>query len=110
MAIRSPKNCEFTYKDDSVPLEAAMEPIIMMHINGDILRRCLEERRLEELLGYTEVGLQILQGSLLQSRFIELLHQLHRDKLEKRAPSHAATRFYIDQAYADLEFFLRPVM
>jgi hypothetical protein len=103
LAIRSPLLCEFTYQDDPVPLELSVEPKLMMHVDGDILKRCLEGRSLENLL---RVGEDTVEARKIFEAFCELLQAAYYGKLEKGAT--AAT--YVDQAYAFLELCLRPVL
>lgn len=80
-----------------------MKPKTMMHIDGDILYRCLRDHRLEELL---QIGSEDEKVKDLFAMFLELLQAAHRDLLEK----DAAPGVYIAQAYADLELYLRPMM
>ena len=103
LAKRSPKVCEFTYTAMEFPLEPALEPKTMMHIDGDILRRCLNDGRLEELLCS---GHETEKAIVTQSKFAELLHGLHGEKVDGKADVNVL----IEQAYKDLEFFLRPVL
>jgi hypothetical protein len=103
LAKQSPKVCEFTYTYDAFSLEPVLEPKIMMHIDGNILRRCLEDGSLEELLC---IGHDKEEAVATQAKFVELLHGLHRGRLGK----NAALEVYVEQAYKDLEFFLRPVL
>ncbi len=103
LAIRSPEICEFTYKDDPMPLDSVTEPKVRMHVDGDILRRVLEGRRIWELLRVeenTEDAQQIFR------RFVELLQDVHRGSLEK----DASPNVYVNQVFADLQFYLRPVL
>lgn len=103
LCIRSPEICEFTYKDDPVPADTATEPKIMMHVDGDILRKCVSYRALERLLlPKTETG----ESVRIWKRFVALLQDVHCGTLEKDATPLA----YIDQAYADMEYYLRPVL
>jgi hypothetical protein len=102
LAKQSPKVCEFTYTQDPIDLEPAPEPKVMMHVDGDILRRCLDDGSLEELLC---VG-QETEREATRVAFVELLQGLHRGRLEK----DVAFDVYVEQAYKDLEFFLRPVL
>ncbi|TVY80576.1 hypothetical protein LSUE1_G004225 [Lachnellula suecica] len=111
LAIRSPKMCEFTYKDDTFLLEPATSPKRMMHIDGDILKRCLAERTLEELLQF---GQETEQAAQILSKFYDLLLDLHN------GPHNGSTSLaleegldaavYVEQAYRDLEFYLRPAL
>lgn len=102
LGIRSPQVCEFTYKDDVAPLEPATTPKRMMHVDGDILRRCLEDRALEGLLG---IGLGCEDNQAVIARFCELLDELHEGVLD----ASTATEVYLELAYRDLELLLRPV-
>ena len=75
----------------------------MMHVDGDILRRCLEDGSLDELLC---IGQETEEVAKMHGKFVELLQGLHRGRLEK----NAELGVYVEQAYKDLEFFLRPVL
>jgi hypothetical protein len=103
LAIRSPKVCEFTYKDDSVPREPLGVPKLMMHVDGDILKRCLLQKSLEELL---HIGQETEEAAEIFSKFYERLQELHEGKLDE----HADAAVYVEQAYTDLVFYLRPVL
>jgi hypothetical protein len=103
LAIRSPKVCEFTYKDDSVPLEPLATPKLMMRVDGDILKRCLMQKSLAELL---RLGQNTEESAQIFTKFYELLQELHGGALEE----HADSSLYMEQAYADLRFYLRPVL
>jgi hypothetical protein len=104
LALRSPKVCEFTYKDSPMPLTGPVkEPKIMMHIDGDILRHCLELRILEDLL---QLDVHGEETGILFGRFVELLQGVHLGTLPVEAPPTV----YMEQAYADLDFLLRPVL
>lgn len=103
LAIRSSRACEFTYRNDGVPLGVITAPKIMMHIDGDILRRCLNMRLLEELLYVIN---DTIQAPKIFTRFYELLQELHHGTIE----SGGKPTTYVSQAYKDLEFFLRPVL
>ncbi|KAL3428379.1 thermotolerance protein [Phlyctema vagabunda] len=110
LALRSPVVCPFTHSID-VPLEPSIEPKIMMHIDGDILRRCLEQQWLEELLDSNpaEHGQEYGRNKHVISaygRFVELLQELHGGTLDR----DATPQDYVNQAYLDLEFYLRPVL
>ena len=103
LAKQSQKVCEFTYAHDMFSLEPILEPKIMMHVDGDILRRCLGDGSLEALLC---IGQETEEAVATQTRFVELLQGLHRGRL----PKNADLSVYVEQAYKDLEFFLRPVL
>ena len=103
LAIRSPKVCEFTYKDEPLPLEPLSAPKLMMHVDGDILKRCLAERNLEGLL---RLGEETGEAAEIFPKFCELLQELHEGKLDE----HADAAAYVEQAYTDLAFYLRPVL
>ena len=103
LAIRSPSLCEFTYQDDPVPLDLPVEPKLMMHVDGDILRRCLESRSLEHLL---RVGQDTVEARTIFEKFHELLQAAYRGELVESSTAAA----YIDKAYAFLELYLRPVL
>lgn len=102
LAKVSPKACEFTYVDDDIQLSTPREPKIMMHIDGDILKRCVEERLLEEIL---RIGEESEEANEIQRRFCELLQELHGGDLPNNA-----SEVYIERAYLDLQFWLRPVI
>ncbi|CAG8960954.1 hypothetical protein HYFRA_00002491 [Hymenoscyphus fraxineus] len=103
LALRSPEVCEFTYKDGEIPLEPPRTPKLMMHIDGDILKRCLEGGHLERLL---DMGVGSPEAQEKFEKFYEIIQALHKGTLEKNA-DHAV---YVEQAYQDLLFFLRPVL
>jgi hypothetical protein len=103
LAKQSPKICEFTYSQDIAPLEPTTEPKTMMQVDGDILRRCVEERGLEELFC---IGQETEDAIKTQGIFYDLLQELHRGRLGK----DAAMSDCVQRAYKDLEFFLRPVL
>jgi len=103
LAMQSPKICEFTYTKGTLPLEPVTEPKVMMHVDGDILRRCAQDGNLQELLC---IGQETEEAVKTQGKFCELLQELHRGRLQK----DAGMGVYLKQAYKDLEFFLRPVL
>lgn len=103
LALRSPEVCEFAYKDDEMPLEPLRTPKIMMHIDGDILKRCLDGGYLEELL---EIGTDSPEAIEKFEKFHEIIQALHQGTLQKNADPAV----YVEQAYEDLWFFLRPVL
>lgn len=103
LCLLSKTVCEFHYFSGPIILEVTMKPKTMMHVDGDILYRCLRDRRLEELL---QIGSEGEKAKELFAMFVELLQAAHRDLLEK----DAATEVYIAQAYADLELYLRPMI
>ncbi|KAE8450543.1 hypothetical protein EG329_006274 [Mollisiaceae sp. DMI_Dod_QoI] len=102
LAIRSPKVCEFTHKDGPVPLDSITEPKLRMQIDGDILKRCLLGRQLEDLL---RIGENTPEANKIFERFCELLRDHHGEYV-----SNAEPEMYLEQAYADLSYFLRPVL
>jgi hypothetical protein len=103
LATRSPKICEFTYRDDPMPWDTLTEPKTMMHIEGDVLKTVLHKRGLEELLG---ADLDTPDSRRKWKKFTEFLQDVHQGALEK----DGIPAYYIAHAYADLEFYLRPVM
>lgn len=102
LARQSPKICEFTYDQQTLPLEPVSEPKIMMHVDGDLLQR-VEENDLQELL---RIGKETVEAANIQSMFRELLQEMHGERLDKDAEMSV----YIKRAYNDLGFFLRPVL
>jgi hypothetical protein len=102
LAKRSPLLCEFTYQDDPVPLDLPVEPKLMMHVDGDILRRCLEGRSLENLL---RIGQDTVDTRKIFEKFCELLQAAYGELAEGVSPATC-----IDKAYAFLELYLRPVL
>ncbi|KAG9231393.1 mono-functional DNA-alkylating methyl methanesulfonate N-term-domain-containing protein [Amylocarpus encephaloides] len=104
-ALRSPKVCEFNYKDGEAPLEPAQSPKIMMHVDGDILRRCLDGHYIEELVCLDTTSKQKKTDEVF-SKFCVLLQELHEGTLEGSLNPSG----YVQQAYEDLAFFLRPVL
>ncbi|KAG4443770.1 hypothetical protein IFR05_000761 [Cadophora sp. M221] len=103
LATRSPKICEFTYRDDPMPLDTMTEPKTMMHIDGDVLRTVVLRRGLEELLG---IDLDTDDSRRTLKKFTELLQDVHQGTLE----NDGTAVYYISQAYADLKLYLRPVV
>ncbi|KAI1001461.1 hypothetical protein K3495_g6740 [Podosphaera aphanis] len=116
LALRSPKVCEFTYRDnlDLNPLKFERLPKISMHIDGDLLKRCLQGRLIEDLLevNIDKQSIQInpskvtLKDTKYSKRLYEILQELHGESL----PLNQGIDVYIKQAYCDLEFILRPVI
>jgi hypothetical protein len=102
LAQASSKACEFTHADGDIQLSTPPEPKIMMHIDGDILKRCLDERLLEEII---RIGDESEEAIGIQRRFSELLEELHGENLLNNA-----LEMYIERAYLDLQFWLRPVI
>jgi predicted HAD superfamily phosphohydrolase len=90
--------------DGPVPLEIAMEPKIMMHVDGDILRRCLEDRRLEELL---RIGQKTVKAKEIFQKFCELLQGLLHSEIVEIVED---AETYVKEAYRLLDFYLRPVL
>ncbi|KUJ10314.1 uncharacterized protein LY89DRAFT_740042 [Mollisia scopiformis] len=103
LAIRSPVVCEFTHKDTPLPLGSVFQPKLRMHIDGDILKRCLVGRHLEELL---LIGQDTPEATMLFDRFCNVLRGHHGVNFVENAHPEE----YLEQAYADLNYFLRPVM
>ncbi|EHL02719.1 hypothetical protein M7I_1235 [Glarea lozoyensis 74030] len=60
-------------------IKPAMAPKIMMHVDGDVLKRCLDEQHLEHLL---RIGHETEDASKIFSKFYELLQELHGGSLE----------------------------
>ncbi|KAK5653859.1 hypothetical protein OQA88_7783 [Cercophora sp. LCS_1] len=71
-----------------------------MHVDGDMLRRCLEKRALERLLSWPEH----------EGRFIELLNAVDEGRRATglRVPDGREQHFKM--AYDILDYFLRPVL
>ena len=104
MASQSPKVCEFTYNDhDTAKLWPRAEPKLMLHIDGDILQKCLQNRCLEELLC---VQNNKSEQDAIQAKFRELLEAVHPGELGKDDSIDSLIR----RAYTDLGYLLRPVM
>lgn len=103
LAVRSPTVCQFTCKDTPIPEDGVTEPKLRMHIDGDILKRCLVDRHLEELL---LIGNDTPEAMIISARFCKLLREYHEGKFAE----NTQLEVYVEQAYADLNFFLRPVM
>lgn len=103
LAIQSPHVCEFTYNEhDFSKLQPVTEPKIMMHVDGDILKRCLQDRCLEELLYVSDTE----ERAKIEIEFRELLEALHRGQLGR----NSSMKDFIDCAYTYLELILRPVL
>ncbi|QSZ34048.1 hypothetical protein DSL72_005628 [Monilinia vaccinii-corymbosi] len=76
-----------------------------MQVDGDILKRIVENRKLEELFRIGEH--QTDENKREFHRFCELLKMMHNGKLKMNDDP----MFYIEHAYDDLEeVFLRPVL
>ncbi|CZR62372.1 uncharacterized protein PAC_12269 [Phialocephala subalpina] len=103
LAILSPQVCEFTYKDGPVSLTSITDPKLRMQIDGDILKRCLVGRHLESLL---RLGQNTSESKKVFERFCELLQDYHGGNF----PMHAGVEAYLEQAYTDLNYFLRPIL
>lgn len=89
--------------DGPVDLESKQCPT-SMQVDGDILKRVLENEKLEAMFG---IGHRQTDENKRQfKRFCMLLESMHEGKLET---SHDPN-VYIEQAYDDLGEFLRPVM
>jgi len=104
LALRSPKVFEVTYDlNEPLPLEPVAQPKLMMHVDGNVLKRCLEDRLLEDILC---PGKDDEERARTYAVLRELLQALHQGTLEK----DASASVYVEQAYQDLEYFLRPVL
>ena len=103
LAMQSPDVCEFTYISDTLTLEPTLAPKSMMHIDGDILRRCVANTCLVELLRIDD---ETSEAAEIFAKFYELLQVLHGGMLEDGLPSGV----YVQQAYDDLDFYLRPLL
>ncbi|ESZ98670.1 hypothetical protein SBOR_0908 [Sclerotinia borealis F-4128] len=89
--------------EGSTELEPEQNPQ-NMQVDGDILKRVVENKKLEELF---RVGQhQTDENKKEFQRFCELLEMMHEGKMEK----DDNPLFYVEQAYVDLEVFLRPVI
>ncbi|PQE23253.1 thermotolerance protein [Rutstroemia sp. NJR-2017a BVV2] len=97
--------CEYTYDHDPIALEPERNPK-MMHVDGDILRRVLDGRKLAALFSIDQP--QRMEGSeTVFARFCELhdaMHNVPSGDLQKDAQA------YLEETYTDLEDFLRPVL
>jgi len=103
LAMQSSDVCEFTDTSSDIgQLQPILGPKVMMQVDGDILRRCLENRYLEDLL---QVNADRGNAKEIQATFRSLLQGLHRGSLGNHAPLSTL----VERAYTDLEFFLRPV-
>lgn len=100
---RSKEVCDFSWHDGPVSVEVARDPKVMMHIDGDILRRCLDGRKLEAVL---EMGDSDIDRARIFGKFQSLLRSLHGGVFD----DDASPVVYLEQAYADLELYLRPVL
>ncbi|KAM0313888.1 hypothetical protein ACHAO8_005134 [Botrytis cinerea] len=89
--------------DKSADLEPNQSPA-NMQVDGDILKRVLEDHKLEEMFG---IGHRQTDENRRQfKRFCMLLESMHGGKLE----TNHGPNVYIEQAYDDLGVFLRPVI
>ncbi|KAM3065519.1 hypothetical protein ACMFMG_011596 [Clarireedia jacksonii] len=97
--------CEYTYDHDPIALEPERNPK-MMHVDGDIIRRVLDGRKLAALFYIDQFERR--QGSeAIFARFCELHDAMHNAPLGDLQKDVQA---YLEEAYTDLEDFLRPVL
>lgn len=105
LALTSSELYPFTYEtvdlaefDPEPRLDAGPE----MHVDGDMLRRCLEKRALERLIACPSHV----------SRFAELLDELEDGRLtaDFGVEGHGLREKYFALAYDILEYFLSPVL
>ncbi|KAJ8071332.1 hypothetical protein OCU04_001664 [Sclerotinia nivalis] len=89
--------------EGSTELEPKQDPKYMQ-VDGDILKRLIENEKLEDLFGIGRH--QTDENKREFKRFCMLLEMMHEGELETSDDPF----FYIEQAYDDLEAFLRPVM
>lgn len=103
LALQSTLLCELTFEErDVFKVQPRTQPKIMMHVDGDILKRCLENRSLGDLLVWeTEED-----RSKVEDTFRDLMVAIHRGDIDRNMPLELLE----DQAYEDLRFFLRPVL
>jgi hypothetical protein len=103
LALQSPEVCALTWEEsDASKLQPATEPKVMMHVDGDILKRCLDKYCLDTLL-FINRGDERVN---IHNTFRELLEAMHHGSLGENLPMQTL----VAQAYADLEYFLRPVL
>ena len=71
-----------------------------MHVDGDMLRRCVEKRALERLVSWPSH----------ETRFVELLHELGGGRYTAGLAGGGGREAYFKLAYDILDYFLRPVL
>jgi hypothetical protein len=98
--------CPFTHFSQEERKKYDPEPVVrhdLLHIDGDILQRCVEKRVLERLMSQSKY----------MSRFKELLDDLEDGRLTDEigsATQQDEDKGYFDLAYRILQHFLAPVL
>ncbi|KAI0014250.1 hypothetical protein F4779DRAFT_632603 [Xylariaceae sp. FL0662B] len=86
--------------DDGNDFEPEVNPKLNMHVDGDVLQRCLDKRALEEVISEP----QHLQ------RFRELLEVLDEGKALLSTQGTGRDALYYELAYSILKYYLAPVL
>lgn len=111
LAVTSPEICHqpASYAETVEPMEEFETdwnpepqdmPIANMHVDGDILQRCLDLRALEKLIQVPEHA----------TRLRNLLENLQGGKYTRALKDVGEMSAYVDLAYEVLEYFLSPVL
>jgi hypothetical protein len=105
LALTSKKLYPHTYhrlpKDEDIDPEPVNQPKINMHINGDMLQRCFDDRMLEELIMGNGSGSDLLR---------EYLDDLDGGKWTTDFQDEDGLDKYFELAYDVLYYFLAPVL
>ncbi|KAK0714621.1 mono-functional DNA-alkylating methyl methanesulfonate N-term-domain-containing protein [Lasiosphaeris hirsuta] len=80
--------------------EPRLDRGLEMHVDGDMLRRCLEKRALERLVSWPSH----------ESRFAELLDELDDGRYTAGLTADGGREQYFKLAYDILDYFLRPAL
>ncbi|ETS82538.1 hypothetical protein PFICI_04414 [Pestalotiopsis fici W106-1] len=91
---------EFEAMDTDWDPEPKSSPIMNMHVDGDILQRCLDLRALEKLTINKEHA----------ARLCKLLESLEGGKYTRELQDDGEMTAYVDLAYEVLEYYLSPVL
>jgi hypothetical protein len=95
--------CPFTHtreeRDEDWSPEPQNMPVLEMHIDGDILQRCLAKRALEELVSEPDYLV----------RFRQLLDALEKGRYTQFIQEGNDTGEYFELAYDILKYYLAPV-
>lgn len=104
IALTNEELCPFTHEhiDDYSDFdpEPRIDRGLEMHVDGDLLRRCLEKRALQRLLSWPDH----------EARFVELLAALDDGKHTAGLTLLGSREDLFEVAYDILDYFLRPVL
>lgn len=109
LAHQSPAVCPFTFDTEILQLEPKLDSKSSMHINGDVLRHCIERSSLANLLG---IGDDSEQAKARHRLFIELVSNASSDAPKGSASrgNHRSLSACIDFASDMLAHYLRSVL